>query len=159
MSEVYDYGICDSFKYSEVDTSTLEDEINASSISSATLEGEPTVSGDVCSISFDGVLSQEDEDTLDALVANHMPLLPLPAKYKETLYESGTSGDPTWVKLWATKISDDVYEDPVQKTEYTYSEGTLTSIKTTEYWLSGSIRKETTCSCLVTSSNTVVQDL
>lgn len=159
MSQVYEFNVRTDFKYSEVDTGLLETQINASGITSATLEGEPTVSGDVCSTTFDGPLSQDDEDTLDDLVAAHVPDKSPAPRYREKKYTNGVNGRILWMKLWATKVGPGDYAGLIEQTDYTYQGNRLVDRTVKEFWPSGSVRKETTYPYVTTGANTVVEEI
>lgn len=73
MSQTYTYSISIDFPNGTVDSDTLSDQINASSISTGVLEGITlrTPDTDTCYIQFDVALSAPDVTTLDGVVAAH----------------------------------------------------------------------------------------
>ena len=103
----YTYSISSDFPNEQVYSSTLTQEINDSSISSASLLYIETT-GDDCDIWFDDPLSTGDETTLDGLVAAHtgnpevspekggLIIVPLDTPGAPTVTPQGTSGSTTW---------------------------------------------------------------
>jgi len=77
----YDFSIQNDFPDHMVDSNLLTQEIGGAEITSAVLKCINT-SGDVCSIVFDGELSEDDQTTLDGVVAAHAPALALAKKAK-----------------------------------------------------------------------------